>query len=286
MLSHDYPVRQVCRVWADARSRHDYHPRARVDTMRPAAIVPLAEAGPTYGDRRMTALRRREDFQVHRQHVARLMRDLGVQGQRPSRRPRTTHSDHAYPRDPHLVQGLTMVRPDHVWVGEITSVRRRAEFVSLAVLMAVSTRGMRGWHLSRHLDQALTLTALRRALAQHRPAIHHAAQGVQYAATAYMHTLQAHGSQISMPAIGEATENGDAERLMRTMKEEAVALHDYADFHEAYQSLGRFLDDVYQHKRIHSALGYLTPAEFETQWLEQNSMAVSMKLAPPRNGPT
>jgi transposase InsO family protein len=278
MLSPDDPVRQVCRVLADARSRHDYHPRARVDTMRPAAIVPLAEAGPTYGDRRMTALRRREDFQVHRQHVARLMRDLGVQGQRPSRRPRTTHSDHAYPRDPHLVQGLTVVRPDHVWGGEITSVRRRAEFVSLAVLMAVSTRGMRGWHLSRHLDQALTLTALRQALAQHQPAIHHSDQGVQYAATAYIHTLRAHEVQISMAASGEATENGYAERLMRTIKEEEVTLHEYASFREAYQHLGRFLDEVYQHKRIHSALGYLTPAEFETEWQQRQARTTSVQL--------
>jgi putative transposase len=141
--------------------------------------------------------------------------------------------------------------------------------------------GIHGWHLSRHLDQSLTLTALRLALAQHRPEIHHSDQGVQYAATAYIHTLQALGVQISMAAVGEPTENGYAERLMRTIKDEEVTLHDYADFHEAYQYLGRFLDDVYQHKRLHSALGYLTPAEFETRWLEQNPMAVSMKLAPP-----
>ena len=281
MLSHDYPVRQVCRVLAYARSRHYYQPRARVDTALQAAIVRLAEAWPTYGYRRMTALLRREDFQVNRKHVARLMRDLGLQAQRPRRRLRTTHSDHAYPRYPNLVRGLPVVRPDYVWVGDITYVRLRDEFVYLAVLMDVYSRGIRGWHLSRHLDQALTLTALRRALAQHRPAIHHSDQGVQYAATAYIHTLQAHGIQISMAAIGEATENGYAERLMRTIKEEEVALHDYADFHEAYQHLGRFLDEVYQHKRIHSALGYLTPAEFETQWRQQPHATKPVKLETP-----
>jgi transposase InsO family protein len=99
---------------------------------------------------------------------------------------------------------------------------------------------MRGWHLSRHLDQSLTLIAWRRALAQHRPELHHADQGGQYAATASIHTLHAHGIQISMAAIGEATENGYAERLMRTIKEAEVTLHDYADFHEAYQHLGCF----------------------------------------------
>jgi putative transposase len=241
MLSHDYPVRQVCRVLAYARSRHYYQPRARVEMMLQAAIVRLAEAWPTYGYRRITALLRREDFQVNRKRVARLMRDMGLQGQRPRRRPRTTHSDHTYPRYPNLVQGLRVVRPEQVWVGDITDVRLRDEFVSLAVLMDVYSRGIRGWHLSRHLDQALTLTALRRALAQHRPAIHHSDQGVQYAATASIHTLQTHGIQISMAAIGEATENGYAERLMRTIKEEEVTLHEYADFHGAYQRLGRFL---------------------------------------------
>jgi putative transposase len=98
--------------------------------------------------------------------------------------------------------------------------------------------------LSRHLDQALTLTALRRALVQQRPDIHHSGQGVQYAATAYVQTLQALGVQISMVTVGEATQNGYAERLMRTIKEEEVMLHDYTDFHEVYQSFDHFLNDV------------------------------------------
>jgi putative transposase len=147
--------------------------------------------------------------------------------------------------------------------------------------MDVYTRRIRGGHLSRHWDQMLTLTALQRALAQHRPESHHSDQGVQYAATLSTQMLQAQGVQISMATGGEATENGHAERLMRTIKAEKVRLHDYADFHAAYQQIGRFLDDVYQHKRIHSALGYLTPAEVETQWLHQQSMAISDKLAPP-----
>jgi putative transposase len=204
-----------------------------------------------------------------------------LQGHPPARRPRTTYSGHAYSRYPNLVQGVTIERPDHVWVGDITYIRLRAEFVYLAVLMDVYTRSIRGWQMSRHLDQRLTLDALQRALAQHRPEIHHSDQGVQYAAARYVQALQAVGVRISMAAVGEATENGYAERLMRTIKEEEVTLHDYADFHNAYQHLGRFLDDVYQHKRIHSALGYLTPAEFETQWLHQQTAAPSMKLAPP-----
>ena len=119
--------------------------------------------------------------------------------------------------------------------------RLHREFVYLAVLMDVYTRRIRGWHLSRHLDQTLTLTVLRRGLVQHRPETHHSDQGVQYAVTAYIRIFQDIGAQLSMAAVGEVTEDAYAERLMRTIKEEEVTLHDYADFHEAYQHLGRFL---------------------------------------------
>jgi putative transposase len=281
MLSQYYSVRRICRALRCSRSGHYYQAQCRDETPLKAAIERLAGEWPTYGYRRIIALLQREQLQVNRKHVARLMREMGLQGQRPTRHPRTTSSDHVYPRYPNLVQGLTIVRPDHVWVGDITYVRLREEFVYLAVLMDVYTRAIRGWHLSRHLDQTLTLTALQRALGQQRPDIHHSDQGVQYAATAYVQTLRALGVQISMATVGEATENGYAERLMRTIKEEEVALHNYTDFHQAYQSLGRFLNDVYQHKRIHSALGYLTPAEFEAHWMRHNPITVPMNLAPP-----
>jgi putative transposase len=281
MLNQHYPARQVCRVLGFMRSSYYYRLRRRDETSLKAAVERLAGAWPTYGYRRITALLQREHFQVNHKHVARLMCEMGLQGQRPARRPRTTHSDHAYARYPNLVQGMTVRRPDHVWVGDITYVRLRHEFVYLAVLMDVYSRAIRGWHLSRHLDQTLTLTTLRRALAQHRPEIHHSDQGVQYAATAYVQTLHEVGAQISMATVGEPTENGHAERLMRTIKEEEVTLHEYTDFQDAYRHLGRFLDDVYQHKRLHSALGYLTPAEFELQWRQQQGATTAVKLAPP-----
>ena len=149
----------------------------------------------------------------------------------------------------------------------LTYIRLREEFVYLAVLMDVFTRCIRGWHLGRSLDQSLTLQALERALAAHTPEIHHSDQGVQYAASAYTTRLQQAGAQISMAEVGAAWQNGYAERLMRTIKEEEVDLSEYEDYTDATRQLGRFLDEVYMHKRIHSSLGYLTPVEFEQQWL-------------------
>ena len=164
-----------------------------------------------------------------------------------------------------------MTRPDQVWVADITYIRLRKEFVYLSVLMDVYTRCIRGWHLGRGLDQELTLVALRRAFEHGRPEIHHSDQGVQYAATAYVDMLINYNVKISMANVGEPEENGYAERLMRTIKEEEVDLSGYEDFGDALRGLGRFLDDVYNRKRIHSSLGYLTPAEFEGQWREKHS---------------
>jgi putative transposase len=139
--------------------------------------------------------------------------------------------------------------------------------VYLAVLMDVFTRAIRGWHLDRSLNQNLTLTALQKALQSYCPQIHHSDQGLQYAATDYTDLLKQHSIQISMAEVGEPTQNGYAERLMRTIKEEEVDLSEYQDYCDAYQQIGQFLETVYMRKRVHSSLNYLTPAEFESQWL-------------------
>ena len=144
--------------------------------------------------------------------------------------------------------------------------RLKEEFTYLAVLMDVFSRSIRGWNLGRGLEQELTLVALRRAMGRGTPEIHHSDQGVQYAATKYVERLSGRGVAVSMAGVGKPEENGYAERLMRTIKEEEVALTEYADFADARRQLGRFLDAVYNRKRIHSALGYLTPTEFEQQW--------------------
>jgi transposase InsO family protein len=226
----------------------------------------------TYGYRRTTEQLRRGEWVVNHKRVYRLMRqmDLTVKVKRKTRK--TTNSKHDFPRYPNLVQDLEIVRPDQVWVSDITYIRLRQCFVYLAVIMDVFTRRIRGWHLGRSLDQSLTVTALQRALNRGVPEIHHSDQGVQYAATIYVQMLQAVNVQISMAEVGEAWQNGYAERLMRTIKEEEVDLSDYKDYTDALQQLGRFLDEVYGYKRIHSSLGYLTPAEFEDQWRREQAL--------------
>jgi len=271
-LADHYSVRLVCRALGCPRAALYRGRAATADEAKlRCAVERLAGAWPTYGYRRLTALLRREGRVVNAKRVRRVMAELGLAAKAPPRRVRTTDSDHAFPRYPNLVANLPVKRPEQVWVADITYVRLRDDFVYLAVLMDVFTRAVRGWELGRSLDGALTLTALNRALRRSAPAIHHSDQGVQYAADAYVEKLTGRGVRISMAAIGKPEENGHAERLMRTIKEEEVALTEYRDFADARRQLGRFLDGVYNRKRIHSSLGYLTPAEFEEQWRAERS---------------
>jgi putative transposase len=266
-LAKTYPIRVVCRLLGLPRSSVYYHARPPLDeAILKSALLDLAAEWPTYGYRRLTAMMRRLDWPVNGKRVRRWMEELNLTGAPPTRGRRTTNSNHDFPRFPNLVKDLEITRPDHVWVADITYIRLRQEFVYLAILMDVFTRNIRGWHLGRNLDQGLTLAALERALVVATPHIHHSDQGVQYAATAYVERLQKLGVQLSMAKVGEPRENGYAERLMRTIKEEEVNLSDYRDFADAQRQIMRFLDDVYNVKRIHSSLGYLTPQEFEQRW--------------------
>jgi len=273
VLAPDYPLTVTCDVLDCARSSYYHRVTEPPDeTELKAAIQTVAAEWPTYGYRRITAQLRRQAWRVNHKRVQRLMRVLGLQAKAKGKKRHTTNSQHDFPRYPNLVQDLEIVRPDQVWVSDVTYIRLRDDFVYLAVMMDVFTRGVRGWHLGRSLEHPLTLTALQRALAKHpAPEIHHSDQGVQYAATAYTQVLQEAHVQISMADVGEAWQNGYAERLIRTIKEEEVDLSEYIDYNDAYRQLGRFLDDVYMHKRIHSSLGYLTPAEFEEQWRKEQT---------------
>jgi transposase InsO family protein len=271
VLSSTYSVRVLCELLNCARSSYYRQPTSVDDVALENEIRTVAGQWPTYGYRRITEQLRRQKHVINHKRVYRLMRKLGITKKVKRKKRKTTNSQHDFPRYPNLVQDLIVVRPDQVWVSDITYIHLRSEFVYLAVIMDVFTRNIRGWRLGRGLDQSLTIAALSSALAHRTPEVHHSDQGVQYAATAYVEMLSSVGARVSMADVGQAWQNGYAERLMRTIKEEEVDLSDYQDYTDAHQQLGRFLDDVYRHKRIHSSLGYLTPAEFEHHWQQAHS---------------
>lgn len=266
----------LCGVLDVPRSSLYYRASKRDETPLRNAITEVAGTWPRYGSQRITRQMRREGLcfyerPVGERRVRRLLREMGLLAKAKKRKVRTTNSAHALPRYENLVKGVVVTQPDQVWVSDITYIALGSGFVYLAVLMDVFTRAIRGWFLSRGLEGDLTLLALERAFAKATPAIHHSDQGLQYAAQAYVARLQKAGVAISMAAVGCPEENGYAERLMRTLKEEHVSLTDYRDFADAQTQIGQFIEDVYQTKRIHSSLGYLTPAEFEAQWKQAST---------------
>ena len=165
------------------------------------------------------------------------------------------------------LESVEVSRPDQVWVGDITYVRLKGRFIYVALLMDVFTRMIRGWQLSQHLTQTLTFKPLEKALEQSVCEIHHSDQGAQYLSNAYVTTLREHGVEISVAHRGRPWENGYAERLIRTLKEEEVDINDYQSISEARDRIGHFIRQVYHQKRPHSALEYLTPMEFQKQIL-------------------
>jgi putative transposase len=273
-LQNTFPVQRVCRALRLAPSTFYYHSTVVEDVRLRDEIERIALEFPRFGYRRMTAELQRRDWRVNHKRILRVMREnhLLVEVKRYCR---TTWSDHTYGRYPNLVKDLAIVRPDQVWAADITYIQVQREFLYLAVLMDLFTRAIRGWELSRSLSEELTLTALRRALQTHQPEIHHSDQGVQYAATRYTGCLQRGGILISMTAQGQPTENAFAERLMRTLKEEEVYLHEYQDYQDARTRMARFLDEVYMHKRLHSALGYVPPSEFEANYRLRHTVTLN-----------
>jgi transposase InsO family protein len=268
-LSSQYPISRICQVLDYARSNYYYQSIERDEQGLQDVIEEIATKYPCYGYRRITAQLRRRGLVVNSKRVHRIMREMGLLVKSKPKKRRTTNSEHDFPRYPNLVQDLAIVRPNQVWVADITYIRLQNEWVYLAVVMDVFTRCIRGWHLSRNLDQQLTLTALDKAISLGKPEVHHSDQGVQYAATAYVKVLEGASIAISMAEAGAAWQNGYAERLIRTIKEEEVDLSDYYDYWDAYSQIGQFIEHVYMHKRIHSALDYLTPVEFEQLWYSQ-----------------
>jgi len=243
-----------------ARSRGDAEIKLR-DAMQRIALE-----FPSYGWPRMTEELKRRGWAANHKRVYRLMREDNLLCLRRRKFVATTDSAHRLPVYPNLAGALTLTGLDQLWVADITYLRLRAEFVYLAVILDAYSRRVIGWALDRTLEDALTLRALRMALDQRRPApglVHHSDRGVQYASGDYTDLLRARGIVISMSRKGNPYDNAKAESFMKTLKYEEVFREDYRDLIEARASIGNFLEQVYNQKRLHSALGYRPPAEFE-----------------------
>ena len=271
-LSMAYPVRLLCEVLGVAASSYYYIPQVRDDLTLLNWIEGVVIQFPTYGYRRVTAQLRRQGHRVNHKRVRRVMRENDLIRVVRSK-PKTTNSRHGYGRYPNLVRGISPCSPDHIWCADITYIRLRLEYIYLAIIMDQYTRSLRGWNLSHRLNSELAVVALERALRKARPLIHHSDQGVQYAAHGYVDRLLDLGIQVSMSAAGQPSQNPYAERVIRTIKEEEVYLSDYESFADAQARIGHFIEEVYQNKRIHSALGYLTPTEFEMTYWEEYQVA-------------
>jgi putative transposase len=236
-----------------------------------SVIQKIALSMPTYGYRRVQAELERRGHQVNHKRVRRIMREDNLLCLRRRSFVRTTDSRHGFTVYPNLAKEMVLTDINQLWVADITYIRLRSEFVYLAVILDAFSRRVIGWELSDSLAAELALGALRMALKGRNFApglVHHSDRGVQYASHEYTQLLRQHGIQISMSRRGNPYDNAQAESFMKTLKYEEVYRSDYYDQHHVRNSVGRFLEKVYNQKRLHSALSYVPPAEFERDLLK------------------
>jgi transposase InsO family protein len=246
------------------------------------AIQRIALEWPSYGRPRITRELRRRGWTVNAKRVHRLLREDNLLCVRKRKFVVTTDSNHGRKVYPNLARDLVLTGVDQLWRADITYIRLREEFVFLAVILDAFSRRVIGWALDRNMEDELTLTALRMALA-HRSIqpglVHHSDRGSQYASTDYRDLLKSHGIDISMSRKANPWDNAACESFMKTLKYEEVLRNEYRDLAEARASIREFLEKIYNRKRLHSALGYVPPAEFEAQLAAQNKEAAARQLA-------
>jgi len=273
----------MCR-WGDV-SRAGYYRHWRAskpreeDTALRDQLQQLALSHRHYGYRRLGILLRREGWQANHKRVLRILSaDNLLCLRKKAFKPPTTDSKHSWRVWPNLIRGIQTTGLNQLWVADITYVRLREEFVFLAVILDAHSRRVVGWGIDRNLDSPLTLRALRMALKKRKPEpgmIHHSDRGVQYACDDYVAMLKQHAIQISMSRVGNPYDNAKAESFMKTLKKEEVDGRIYQDLLHLRRSFAEFLENVYNRHRLHSALDYQSPVEFEE---ELTSKSISIGL--------
>jgi putative transposase len=264
------------------RSTYYYNPMPVDRTDLLAQIERIVTEHPRYGYRRVTRQLRREGTRINHKVVIKLMRENGLLCKRRRKWVQTTDSNHPYPIYPNLTKGLVATKLNELWVADITYIRILRGFVYLAVILDACSRKAIGYDVSTTIDRMLTLNALRMAIEIRTPppgCIHHSDRGVQYAAHEYVDELKARGFRISMSGKGNPYDNAMAESFMKTLKYDEVYLSEYETFEDVVKNVVPFIEDVYNAKRLHSAIGYVPPVEFEERWME-NSQAAGAAASP------
>jgi putative transposase len=225
---------------------------------------------PGYGYRRVTKQLQNNNLVINHKKVLRLMRESDLLHRARRKRMKTTNSKHPFPRYPNLIKDVVVSGMNQVWLADITYIRIRNGFVYLAAILDAYSRRVIGYAISGSLETSLTLKALRMAITARHPApgvIHHSDQGVQYASEEYVEELRKHGFRISMARGGDPYENATIESFFKTLKYEEVYLFDYETVADVLERIPYFIEEVYNRRRLHSALGYVSPVNFETPTL-------------------